>query len=74
MVEDFGMVLTSAPMKAGFQRVRMTIKTKIEIIRHREVSAVSLRKIADLTDREFVNVPIVRETIWAEPDWTVILF
>jgi hypothetical protein len=46
----------------------------IEIKRHSELSTTVKDELDKLIQHEFGHIPIVQETKWAIPDWTIILY
>jgi len=46
----------------------------IEIKKHYELDSESKRKVDNFIEEEFGHIPIVKETEWAKPDWTIILY
>lgn len=44
----------------------------IEIIKHSELNSQSKKKLDSFIEEEFGNIPIVKDTEWATPDWTII--
>ena len=50
------------------------MKTRIEITKYHHLSPALLTELGSLADLEFGHIPIVKETTWAEPDWTCLLY
>src|SRR5688572_4472864 len=46
----------------------------IEIKRHSELSKIVKEELDQIIRNEFGHIPIVQETKWAIPDWTIILY
>ena len=46
----------------------------LEIKKHSELDRELKRKLDNFIEEEFGHIPIVKETEWAKPDWTIILF
>ena len=46
----------------------------IEISKYSELDNGTKSKLKDFIDSEFGHIPIVRETQWATPGWTILLY
>ena len=46
----------------------------IQIKKYNELDQSAKDQLNSFIDNEFGHIPIVRETKWATPDWTIIYF
>ncbi len=46
----------------------------IEITKYSELDSQTKNKLQDYINSEFGDIPIVKETQWATPNWTIILY
>ena len=46
----------------------------MEITKYSELDKETKRQLESFIDDEFGHIPIVKETEWAKPDWTIILY
>lgn len=57
-----------------FETIVVNLLHMIKVTRYSHLNMITKRKFENHIESEFGDIPIVKDTKWAKPDWTILLY